>query len=397
MKNQIVMYLHGGSGNHGCEAIINSTCHMLEELPKLLVTNSEGEDRFYSLAPLCDIIQERKIAEHFFAHVWYYAWRKLFHDPESFMRYRFRKVLGKNLAPLYLSVGGDMYCYELSKKEAIVANSTFNRAGAKTILWGCSLEPELLKDPEVVEDMKRYALITSRESVTTEALRAAGITENVKQYPDPAFCLQAEEFPLPADFAQGRTIGINISPMIVEHEKIEGITLANYKKLMEHILASSDYSIALIPHVVRSNNDDRQVLSKLYEDYKGNDRVILVEDMPCRRLKYIISKCRAFVGARTHATIAAYSSMVPTLVVGYSVKARGIARDLFGTEENYVLPVQALAKPQELIGAYEWIMEREEQIRARLVEIMPKYRMKAAEAGDEVRRIFAELTLNARG
>ncbi len=390
------MYLHGGSGNHGCEAIINSTCHMLEEIPKLLVTNSEEEDRFYSLAPLCDILQERKIAEHFFAHVWYYAWRKVFHDPESFMRYRFKEVLGKNLAPLYLSVGGDMYCYEISKREAIVANSTFNRAGAKTILWGCSLEPELLKDPEVVEDMKRYALITSRESVTTEALRSAGVTENVKQYPDPAFCLQAEEFPLPANFAQGRTIGINISPMIVDHEKVEGITLANYKKLMEHILTSSDYSIALIPHVVQSNNDDRQVLSKLYEDYKGNDRVILFEDMPCRKLKYIISKCRAFVGARTHATIAAYSSSVPTLVVGYSVKARGIARDLFGTEENYVLPVQALARPQELINAYEWIMEREQEIRVRLAEIMPKYRMKAAEAGDEVRRIFAELTLDAR-
>ncbi len=369
---------------------------MLEEIPKLLVTNSEEEDRFYSLAPLCDILQERKIAEHFFAHVWYYAWRKIFHDPESFMRYRFREALGKNLAPLYLSVGGDLYCYELSKREAMVANSTFNKAGAKTILWGCSLEPELLEEPEMVEDMKRYALITPRESITAEALGAAGVTENVKQYPDPAFYLQAEEFPLPVNFAQGRTIGINISPMIVEHEKKEGITLANYKKLMEYILTSSDYSIALIPHVVWKNNDDRKVLSRLYEDYKENDRVILFEDMPCRKLKYIISKCRAFVGARTHATIAAYSSMVPTLVVGYSVKARGIARDLFGTEENYVLPVQALEQPQELLRAYKWIMDREEEIRARLIEIMPEYCMKAAEAGGEVRRIFAELTLDAR-
>ena len=73
MKQQLVMYLHGGSGNHGCEAIVNSTCHMIEEIPKLLVTNSEKEDRFYSLGGLCDILQENKIAEHFFAHVWYYA------------------------------------------------------------------------------------------------------------------------------------------------------------------------------------------------------------------------------------------------------------------------------------------------------------------------------------
>lgn len=60
-----------------------------------------------------------------------------------------------------------------------------------------------------------------------------------------------------------------------------------------------------------------------------------------------------FIGARTHATIAAYSSLVPTLVVGYSVKARGIARDLFGTEKNYVLPVQLLRKEEDLTGGLQ--------------------------------------------
>lgn len=393
-NDRLVMYLHGGSGNHGCEAIVNSTCHMTEGIPKLLVTNSEREDRFYSVEPLCDILQERKIAEHFFAHVWYYAWRKIFHDPESFMRYRFHRVLGKELAPLYLSIGGDMYCYELSKKEAITANSTFNRAGAKTVLWGCSLEPELLQDPEVVADMKRYALITPRESITAQALQDAGVVENVKLYPDPAFYLKPEAFDLPADFRAGETIGINISPMIVRNETVQGITVANYRKLMDHILNNSSYSIALIPHVMWNYNDDRLTLQELYETYRDNDRVVLFEDMSCQRLKYIISKCRAFIGARTHATIAAYSSMVPTLVVGYSVKARGIARDLFGTEEHYVLHVQSLSDPEELIGAYDWMMEREEEIRGRLKEIMPSYCRRAGEAGEEIRKLWQSLHLS---
>ena len=236
MNDRIVFYLHGGSGNHGCEAIMNSTCHMIEEIPKLLVTNSEQEDRFYSLEPLCDILQEKKIAEHFFAHVWYYAWRAVFHDPESFMRYRFRKVLGKNRAPLYISTGGDLYCYELSKKEAIVANSTFCREGAKTILWGCSLEPELLKEPEVVADMKRYALITPRETITAKALQEAGVVENVKLFPDPAFALEPERTELPEQFAAGRIVGINVSPMIVRHEKVAGRTPAQYPQRGDHIL-----------------------------------------------------------------------------------------------------------------------------------------------------------------
>ncbi len=390
MNDRIVLYLHGGSGNHGCEAIINSTCHMIEDLPKLLVTNSEKEDRFYSLEPLCDILQERKIAEHFFAHVWYYAWRALFHDPESFMRYRFRAVLGKNRAPLYISTGGDMYCYEISKKEAIVANSTFVRAGAKTILWGCSLEPELLKDPAVVEDMRRYALITPRESITTKALHEAGIVDNVRLFPDPAFALEAEEIKLPERFAVGRTIGINVSPMIVRHEKSTGITLANYRRLIDHILQTTDNCVALIPHVMWNYNDDRLTLQELYRGFEAEERVMIFPDMSCRKLKYIISQCRAFIGARTHATIAAYSSRVPTLVVGYSVKARGIARDLFGTEENYVLPVQALESPDELIGAYDWMMEREGEIRERLKSMMPEYCARAGEAGREIRRIWNE-------
>jgi polysaccharide pyruvyl transferase WcaK-like protein len=390
-NDRLVMYLHGGSGNHGCEAIVNSTCHMIEDIPKLLVTNSEKEDREYSLALLCDILEEKKIAEHFFAHVWYYGRRKLFHDPECFMRYRFRRVLYKNQAPLYVSIGGDMYCYELSKQEAITANSTFVRAGAKTVLWGCSLEPELLQEKEVVEDMKRYALITPRESITAEALKSAGITENVKLYPDPAFSLQPQECALPPSFQAGNTIGINISPMIVGNETVEGITMKNYRRLIDHILQTTDCCVALIPHVVWQHNDDRQTLAGLYEDYRDNDRVILFGDMPCRQIKYIISKCRAFIGARTHATIAAYSSCVPTLVVGYSVKARGIAKDLFGTQEHYVLPVQTLSAPEELIAAYDWMMQNEQEIRTRLQTIMPDYCTRAVQAGEELRRLWTEL------
>ena len=90
---------------------------------------------------------------------------------------------------------------------------------------------------------------------------------------------------------------------------------------MKYIIDESNATIALIPHVVWENNDDRKVLRKLYEDLGKNKRIVLVEDHTAPELKYIISHCRLFIGARTHATIAAYSSLVPTLVVGYSVKA----------------------------------------------------------------------------
>jgi polysaccharide pyruvyl transferase WcaK-like protein len=99
-------------------------------------------------------------------------------------------------------------------------------------------------------------------------------------------------------------------------------------------------------------------------------------------LKYLISRCRFFLGARTHATIAAYSSCVPTLVVGYSVKARGIARDLFGTEDGYVLPVQDLCRAEELTEAFMKLMAHENVIRNHLVAFLPGYIDKARSAKD---------------
>ena len=91
------------------------------------------------------------------------------------------------------------------------------------------------------------------------------------------------------------------------------------------------------------------------------------------QLKGYISRCRFFIGARTHATIAAYSTLVPTLVLGYSVKSRGIATDLFGTGEHYVLPVQQLCTADAMTDAFQWLMEHEEDIRSRLKAEMPRY------------------------
>ena len=131
--------------------------------------------------------------------------------------------------------------------------------------------------------------------------------------------------------------------------------------------------IALIPHVVWEAVDDRKILTSFYEKYKESGRVLLVDDCNCEELKGYISKCKFFIGARTHATIAAYSSCVPTLVVGYSVKARGIAQDLFGTWENYVLPAQELKDKDELSNTFKWLQENESKIKGKLEEFIPQY------------------------
>jgi hypothetical protein len=70
--------------------------------------------------------------------------------------------------------------------------------------------------------------------------------------------------------------------------------------------------------------------------------------------------------------------------MGYSVKARGIARDLFGTEEGYVLPVQSLCRPEELTEAFRGLLDKEDEIRAYMAKILPEHIERAMSAKSKV-------------
>ena len=99
--------MHAGSGNHGCEAIADSTIKLIhrtrleqgcdvEKLPApVIISNDADEDRKYVLGDLekqglCVLTTERHIDRDFLAHVFYYGWRKITGDKQSFMRYRFK-------------------------------------------------------------------------------------------------------------------------------------------------------------------------------------------------------------------------------------------------------------------------------------------------------------------
>ena len=386
--------MHAGSKNHGCEAIVNSLCRMIQE-KAVLVSYRGKEDEIYSLGALCQIRQEKKAEEKKLFHILNYLYRKLTGDEESVIRYRYGEIFKEKKQPLAISIGGDNYCYDNMLKDLRLANGAFNRKGTKTILLGCSIEPELLENRQIVEDLAKYHTIIARESITYEALQSTFQGREAPRlhcYPDPAFTLPKKELPLPEGFVEGNTVGVNVSPMIQEEEGIPGITMENYCNMIQFMIDHTDLQVALIPHVVWDQNDDRKPIHALYEKFQGTGRVVEIGDGSCEELKGYIGRCRLFVGARTHATIAAYSSLVPTLVVGYSVKARGIARDLFGTEGNYVLPVQSLAGPEDLKNGFQWLLDQENQIREHLNKVMPGYQDRARLTGKEVDRLWEEFS-----
>lgn len=368
---KFVMYPHGGSGNHGCEAIVRCT-KKLTGAELLLYSSSVEEDRKYGLGEVCTLDFSEKQISHVSAS---YLMAKLrnavLHDSSAFDELVFKHIVDESAkADAFLSIGGDNYCYSMPEYILLV-NRMLDRKGVRRILWGASVEPGSMNG-RLLDDLRGYKKIWVRESLTYDAMLSKGLTQAVLM-PDPAFVLDKKEKTLPETFIDGNTVGINVSPMVCGSEKVEGVTMANYMCLVDYILSSTDMNVALIPHVVWSHNDDRKPLTLLYDKYKDSGRICMIDDCNCEELKGYIARCRFMIIARTHASIASYSSCVPTLVVGYSIKARGIAKDLFGTDENYVVPVQSLKNEKELVKSFLWLQENEKVVRNRLQSFMPEY------------------------
>ena len=370
-----------GNMNRGCEAIVRSTVKVLNR--------RNGDIYLATFAPEQDRVMSRELGITMLPYATYSS---------SLQRYFYagiRKLFKKSLAglgvierPLFrriekedvcLTIGGDTYCYG-RPISSLALNKFTSKNEVKNILWCCSVEKKAIHG-EILHDLKRYKYIFAREGITYQNLIEAGISpKSIIKCCDPAFFLDKKQVPLPEKFMVGNTVGINVSEMVINESN--PCAYQNVIGLVNYILRETDMSVCLIPHVysIKNNSNDYPILKKIYDEI-GNDRVSMVnEEYDCEQLKYIISNCRFFVGARTHSTIAAYSSSVPTLVLGYSVKSKGIATDLFGTYEDFVLPYDELVKESILTEAFVKLVDKESDIKKQYDEFLPKYKQTLIEA-----------------
>ncbi len=369
MKN-FLLYGHGGAYNRGAEAIAQTTLDMIRAkypCARVLLSSHFPEQDEACLLGFDGII--RPDADAF--------GRDKACAPQSEKRALARAMYAEALAQIgadtvLLSVGGDNYCYGNWHRLAVFQERA-NAAGAKSVLWGASVEPGAIT-PEMSGALGSHTVIAARESLTFEALAARGFQNtSLILAPDPAFALEPKEFPLPE--WPGPVIGVNISPLLICREARPGVITENIRALIRHITAGMGCIALLIPHVVMPADDDftllRELCSSLPKEERGKT-FLLGPGHSAAGLKYAISRCAALVCARTHASIAAYSQGVPALVLGYSVKSRGIARDL-GVGE-YVLGVADITGANDVLNAFAALWEARESVRGTLEGRLPGYR-----------------------
>lgn len=374
--------LHFDGDNRGCEGIAKGTAVILNCGKENLVGYCRnvqldaalGIDKFFTLIaykPLNIVGKVLKKIDGLF--------NPTISKVDLYFKYQYAPFLKKiTIDDVMVSTGGDMLCY--GNNMVNTTNNILSKKGIKTILWGCSMGPENYTD-EKFNTLQKFDLIYVRESLTYSYFRSLGL-KNVVCLPDPAFVLSDENVNLPTIFIEHKVIGINISPYVYKNEKFK----KDFMALINYILDNTLYSILFVPHVLWTDQDDRVVSMKIVNEFKTKRiNVLKSEKYNYLQIRHIIGNCELFIGGRTHSVISAYSMCVPTIALGYSIKSKGIAKDL-GLDSRLV--VDTIKGTSDIFESFDYLEKNKVEIRNHLLEVIPDYKEQPFLIRNFIKNIF---------
>ena len=342
--------------NRGCEAIVRSTA-------RLLRLNQTGAE---VLVPTSDISTDARqwpdAADHGVEFVQFYGpsfakyWTKLQRwDPTSILKrgvwpFPVPSSLKRQLQSVdcVLAVGGDNYSLDYGFPALIAGvDKAAMDLGIPVVLWGASVGPfdgQPTYRATMSKHLARMAMLGVRESCSMAYLAKLGLGSQLVQMTDPAMVLDAEPPNTGEHWLSEQetpVLGLNLSPFAVGPSDGTS-TLDVWAGFVRKVVAELGVHVLLVPHVIpydgRSANNDLGLLKRLFRLLGDLRESVHLVSNPgnAPQLKWLISRCSVFIGARTHATIAALSSGVPTLSISYSVKSIGLNQDLLG-HTRYVI------------------------------------------------------------
>lgn len=403
-KNPLfILFGNGPLQNRGCEAILRSTIDLLQDEfgPCRFVNSLPYPNTFDNTVNLpAEVIHQvpepaKKEDLRRFRLSWFkHQFKKRFCPPPKEL---FEGYLDEAAAMLCL--GGDNFTLDYGYPERyFMANRAVFRHGKPVVIWGASVGPFSERrrfERYAIRELKKVSLICAREPETVRYLAGIGIEDNVRQITDPAFALK----PVPVTddstllkMTEQPCIGANFSPMMARYCTQGQCWKDCVCECIQMLLEQQDLPIVLIPHVFLPDNNDYDFMRTIVQKLDvPKDRLYLVgPEYNAQQLKWIISQMSLFMGCRTHSTIAALSSHVPTLSIGYSMKAGGINQDIFGNAD-WIIPVNAL-NPACLCEKTRSLLDAQTEIRDYLENVMPSYKRNARQAATYLRNLF-EFTL----
>ena len=307
----------------------------------------------------------------------------------------FQPHLSESMATLAL--GGDNYSLDYGGTvRYFQANNAVLDNNKPLVLWGASVGP-FSKNQKferyAAKELKKVSLICARESETIHYLASIGVADNVRPVADPAFVLEPsaiENVPPELEVIRRPCIGMNFSPLMARYWSGSRSWEECAAECIKQILKRFDLPVVLIPHVVYPNNDDHLLMQKIINHLDiSKERLTLIDrNYNAQQLKWIISQMELFIGCRTHSTIASLSSEVPTLSIGYSMKARGINKDIFG-HHDWLVPLDEL-QPEFLTEKAATLLNAKSEVKDHFNTVMPAYKKRARAAGQYLKELLLQ-------
>jgi polysaccharide pyruvyl transferase WcaK-like protein len=403
---------NGPYANRGCEAIVRGTMEILrrEFGPDIRATVASFQHKSLvdrqaagETDPAITHVALERSLDRWSGRWWHYQMLRC-SNPFADLQHC---MLGSHLpnACAVLQVGGDNYTLDYGTPSEKGLPSRWMaldryvwRAGLPAVLWGASVGPFDAVAPQqqraMFQHLTRLRAILVRET-TSQRYLTRNAVPNVHLVADPAFVMKPRQ---PADDSLGfalpeAPIGLNFSPLMARYvtggDRARWIQLC--AQIVEGVLKLTRRSILLIPHVTSNapSADDAVLLAAVAERSAGGDGQVhcVPGTLAAAEYKWLISQCHAFAGARTHATIAAFSTGVPTLSLAYSAKARGLNQDIFGSQD-YCMGASELAAPENVVSRLKQVLADADTIRTRLRQVLPGVLDRAYSAGPLLRRLI---------
>jgi len=414
-KNKFILTGNDPYENKGCEAIVRGTTKILDNAfgsdSEYILESNYYDEESYSLQKNNEYdnrIRHEKILRRssFFDRLTpglllnklSYKFKLYAVFDDLYNKKQDHKGILKDLpeCKAALCVGGDNYSLEYGvPRNYIWADDVILSYKKPCIIWGASVGP-FTQNPVYEKFAKKHfekvTAIFAREQNSVEYLNSIGLKDNVYRVSDPAFMMEPIK---PTDFETlinlKDSIGINLSPLMAKYWA-DG-DLKKWTEfcidLVKKISLNTGRTIYLLPHVVHSHsNNDYALLKTVYESLDNKENIYLLHpNYTAAESKYIISNMSCFIGARTHATIAAFSTLVPTISIAYSMKAVGINQEVYNNL-SYCVSKDKMGNSEFIADLVKSMLIDSDSIKNNMKNNLVIIQERAKEAGNIIKRLI---------
>jgi polysaccharide pyruvyl transferase WcaK-like protein len=183
--------------------------------------------------------------------------------------------------------------------------------------------------------LNRLSFILVRGEITKKHLEKLGINRPIYVHPDTAFVLdpapieKINEIMMQEKLDKMPLIGIVASRQVDQRISDGDIKSQNryttiIAQIADHLIEKLNVLVVFIPNEIaqqKGGYDDIYVAKKAYERIENKNEVRLITtEYQAQELKGLVRKCDLLITSRYHSTVAALSTGVPCLVIGWGFK-----------------------------------------------------------------------------